>query len=267
MKKTLKDKGETTTSEPSTKRGGDFPEKVSRVIAQRAMFICSSPDCYRLTGYGTTDGKVRSVAEAAHMIAASTRGPRADRSATVMRKAADNGIWLCKICHTKIDNDPVQYTLEMLREWKKAHEDVIRRIVGKDLEAALLSLKNARQYHQQSRELVSFLENKRVFYEAMDNERPSLVLDSLSLIRERLIAVRANVDPESNVFLAMNQLQRAIDTFLRDIGASTNMRTLKCNASDPNWRRFSKELLQFRAGMIIIIKVIAGNADYKLTWF
>lgn len=150
---------------------------------------------------------------------------------------------------------------------KTDHEDVIRRIVGEDLEAALLDLRNHKRYHDETREFVSFLENKRVLYEGMDHEFPPRVLDSLELIRQRLIETRARVNPDTELFTALNQLQKAINNFLRDIGKNTDLKSLQCDSTDPEWQRFSAELLKLRRGIIIIVKILSGNADYKLTWF
>ena len=35
---------------------------------------------------------------------------------------------------------------------------------------------------------------------------------------------------------------------------------------DPVWVKFSEELLKLRSGIIIILKVISSDADYKLRW-
>jgi hypothetical protein len=243
----------------------DFPKKVTQQIAQTAMYICAK--CLCLTGYSTSEGKARAIAEAAHMTAASANGPRGDpsRSKDYLR-SAENGIWLCKKCHSLIDDDPAAYPEKALGKLKTDHEDVIRRIVGKDLEAALLDLRNHKRYYDETREFISFLESKRVLYELMDNEFPPRVLDSLELIRERLVQTRAKVNSNSDLTLALNQLQKAINSFLRDIGKDTDLRELRCNGEDPKWVRFSSELVKLRNGIIIIVKVLSGNADYKLTW-
>lgn len=243
----------------------DFPPKVVREIAQKAMYICAR--CLCLTGYSTSEGNARTIADAAHIKPASKKGPRAGSKVTPGQlKSSANGIWLCKVCHKLCDDDPTHFDEPRLKQMKTDHEDVVRRIVGKSLEAALLNLRNHRQYHDETREFVSFLENKRVLYEGMDQEFPPRVLDSLALIRERLIQTRAIINPDTELFLALNQLQKAIDRFLREIGKDTDLRTLRCDSNDPNWRRFAAELSKLRAGMVIIIKVLSGNADYKLTW-
>ena len=244
----------------------DFSPAVKKEIAERAMYICAHPTCYRLTGYGTEEGKARTIADAAHIEAAGETGPRAPDKQSALLASADNGIWLCKICHKKVDDSPESYSEAMLKEWKHNHEDVIRRIVGKDLEAALLDLRSHKRYHDETRVFLSFIESKRVLYEGMDHEHPPRVLDSLGLIRARITDTRAKVDPESSLFSALNRLQQAINTFLRDIGKDTDLNSLKCDCNDPKWRRFSDELFKLRDGMVIIIKILSGNADYKLTW-
>jgi hypothetical protein len=253
----------------STSKGTrqDFSATVAAKIAQKAMYVCSNPNCLRMTGYGTSEGKARTIAEAAHIEPASKKGPRSTGSApSASAKLESNGIWLCSICHKKIDDDPEWYPSETLRSWKSDHESVIRRIVGKDLEAALLDLRTQKRYHEECRELLSFLESKRVLYEGLDHEFPPRVLESLELIRERVIQTRAKVSPDSDVFLALNKIQEAVNSFLRDIGPSTDLRVLRCDSNDPTWRTFSDALIRLRTGIVIIMKIVAGDAGYSLSW-
>jgi hypothetical protein len=251
-------------------REHNFSPAVVKEIAQKAMYICSNPACLCLTGYATSEGKARSIAEGAHILPASNKGPRATNKSshsTIDPRSSKNGIWLCKICHDKVDDDETYYTPDVLFEWKKNHEEVIRRIVGKDLEAALLDLRNHKRYHEETRELISFFESKRVLYVGLDKEFPPRVLESLEIIRERIVQTRAKVNPDTDLFLALNNLQKAINRFLRDIGTDTDLMTLRCDNSNPAWVRFAAELEKLRAGILIIIKVLSGEANYKATWF
>lgn len=73
----------------------NFSRSVTRQIAENAMLICSNPFCLRFTGYSTTEGKSRAIAEAAHIAAAGKKGPRADSTLSTERlRSAENGIWL-----------------------------------------------------------------------------------------------------------------------------------------------------------------------------
>lgn len=244
----------------------EFSEGVRRKIAQRAMYICSNPACLCVTGYDNSEGKPRSIAEGAHIEAASENGPRSSAGMAGTAGKEENGIWLCRICHALVDQDPSRYSARLLKRWKKDHVEILRGIVGKDLEAALLGLKGHRRYHEEMREFISFLESRRVLYEGFDSEFPPRVLESLNLIRERIVQTRARVNPGSELFLALNRMQEAVNKFLREIGPSTDLSTLRCDSNDPNWRSFSAELEKLRTGIVILMKVLAGNADYKLSW-
>lgn len=62
------------------------------------------------------------VAELAHIIPASTKGPRATEGSDlteVERADPANILVLCPTCHTMIDKGPSQYPAEVLRRWKE----------------------------------------------------------------------------------------------------------------------------------------------------
>lgn len=245
----------------------NFTPKIKEQIAREAMYICSSPDCYRLTGYNTTEGKARTIAEGAHILAASENGPRADdKKDSAFLRSAENGIWLCSICHTKVDNDPQYYSESMLKEWKSNHVELLRRLVGKDIEAALLELRNEKRNHQDIRDFLSFMDDRRVLYEGLDMEFPPRVLESIEMIRSRVIQLRAQVFDNAQVTTALKQIQSAIHEFLSSVGSDTNLRTLKCNSCDLNWVKFRDELIKFRKAIVIILKVLSDDTSYELQW-
>lgn len=85
-------------------REHDFSQTVVKEIAQKAMYICSNPQCLCLTGYGTTEGKARSIAEAAHVLPSGKKGPRADDKSSHTKidlPSSENGLWLCKFAMRK----------------------------------------------------------------------------------------------------------------------------------------------------------------------
>lgn len=250
-------------------REHNFSQTVVKEIAHKAMYICANPSCLCFTGYATTEGWPRSIAEGAHILPSGKKGPRAKDVAAfpnIDRASSANGIWLCKNCHGEVDADPNSFSTDRLFKWKSQHEEVIRRLVGKDLEAALLDLKNTKRYHQEVREFVSFIESRRVLYEGMNMEFPPRVLDSLNLIRDRLSKTRASVNSDSDLFVTLNSLQEVINDFLRRIGPKTDLNSLQCNSNDPVWVKFAEELEKLRTEIVITLKVLAGDAQYKLVW-
>jgi hypothetical protein len=153
-----------------------------------------------------------------------------------------------------------------LAEWKRLHEAVIRRIVGLDLEAAIAELRSSKRYVTESRELLAFLDSKRVFYEGLDSEFPPRVLDSLMLIRERVASVRAKVATDSQLFAVLGGLQEVIRHFLKEIGPDTNLERLQCDSRNPTWVKFANELIKLRQEFTVLLRPIAASAGHPLAW-
>jgi len=110
----------------------EFPLKVQRLLYKRVGTVCSNPACGVPT-FGPTEepDKYTNVGVAAHITAASPEGPRFDLNLSQKdRKSASNGIWLCRICDKKIDSDPQQYTVAILKEWKTKAEERARAALG-----------------------------------------------------------------------------------------------------------------------------------------
>ena len=106
----------------------DFTNIVKTVIAQRAGYMCSRPECRRLTiGPHDDPSKSLSIGVAAHICAASPGGPRFDPDQSPEdRKCPENGIWLCHNCSDIIDKNPSDYPPDLLRQWKTEHENLLK---------------------------------------------------------------------------------------------------------------------------------------------
>lgn len=103
----------------------DFGESVKRVLAARAGYICSNPECRALTS-GPQDNptKAVNVGVAVHIMAASAGGPRYDVTLSPEQRSA-----LCQNCAKLIDND--RFSLELLTRWRADAETEARSRVGK----------------------------------------------------------------------------------------------------------------------------------------
>jgi hypothetical protein len=106
------------------KNRDDFSEKIIKQLERRVNGFCSNPEHRAATsGPSTKDDKANSIGVAAHITAAAPGGPRyAPTLSQQERKHINNAIWLCSNCATMIDKDPERYTVEILRQWKKAAE-------------------------------------------------------------------------------------------------------------------------------------------------
>lgn len=111
----------------------DFTKKTVDLLAKRAGFLCSNPDCNILTvGAAPTADKSMIVGVAAHITAAAPGGPRYDPTLTPeQRRHHSNGVWLCETHGKAVDSDAEHFTVEMLRKWRQtAEENSLRTILA-----------------------------------------------------------------------------------------------------------------------------------------
>jgi len=102
----------------------DFAEKTKEIMAHRAGYRCSKPDCGIPTrGAASDDDRTINIGFAAHITAASPGGPRYDSTLTTKkRRHHGNGIWLCGTHGKLVDSDESHFTVEELLKWKKLAE-------------------------------------------------------------------------------------------------------------------------------------------------
>lgn len=106
----------------------NFTETTRRQLWERAGSRCSNPHCKILTSASNRDSLDKSVrvGHGAHITAASSDGPRYDKSLTsAQRKHYDNGIWCCYNCGHRIDTEFKTFTVEQLKQWKREAEQSI----------------------------------------------------------------------------------------------------------------------------------------------
>ncbi|MEZ9369892.1 HNH endonuclease [Shewanella sp. 10N.286.51.B2] len=113
----------------------DFSESTKRTLFERVGGMCSNPECCIQTKAAhSSNDKSISVGQAAHIVAASSDGPRAEIFMTeIERKDISNGIWLCGNCHTAIDRDEDSFSTDMLQKWKSVAELRAKKNLGKKL--------------------------------------------------------------------------------------------------------------------------------------
>lgn len=108
----------------ANKRRDDFSPNTIDTMAKRVTYICSNPECGKITvGPNSDKNKATNIGVAAHIKAAAPGGKRYDLGMTSdERSDISNGIWLCQSCSKLIDTDENVYTVELLLEWKKLAE-------------------------------------------------------------------------------------------------------------------------------------------------
>lgn len=107
----------------------DFTKTTIRSLQIRVGGYCSRPECRKMTIIPSAGdpSSFETTGRAAHITAASEKGPRYDASLTpAERKSASNGIWLCADCADLIDkNGGDDYSCELIRSWKARAEQEV----------------------------------------------------------------------------------------------------------------------------------------------
>ncbi len=112
-------------------RGQANPDRHTtlRLFSDSAGY-CQRPGCPNHLFVDTGTRNVH-VAEMAHIVAASDKGPRADAKVTEADKGLyDNLILLCANCHTTIDKAPADFPDDMIRDWKRQRVERIKALFG-----------------------------------------------------------------------------------------------------------------------------------------
>ncbi len=232
------------------------------------MYVCSNPDCLRITGFSTKEGKPRAIAEAAHILPASDKGPRRTDDVVlpdgsgVKRGAEENAIWLCLSCHYRVDTDWEMYPEELLLQWKREHEDRASALVGLDLEQSLLRLAEVRVGHDWAREMLAWLDAHRFMYFEDIHERPEWVLKAVDALRVKLVDMRARVlDMNSDLGRALSGIEIAVQEFIVALN-DIRVDKLQVTWGDPDFMTFSEALTRMRSRILKSVKVIVEREKY-----
>lgn len=108
----------------------NFTQPTKSSLAKNVHFRCVYRGCPLVTHASTPYEENINLGHAAHITAASAGGPRFDEDLTpAQRRAYENGAWLCANHATLVDNDPITFPPELLREWQRLMEESARSAV------------------------------------------------------------------------------------------------------------------------------------------
>lgn len=225
----------------------EFKTSVKKILGQRAAYFCSNPDCMKLTaGPHSDSGKAVITGHAAHICAASLKGPRFDPSQTSeQRGSIKNAIWLCRECGVLVDLDIEGYPVERLLRWKADHEAMMHEIRQMGYSRSLALLQSAKAEPETAKAILDVVQDRRAFWENFDIERPDHVRRSLDRTRLQLTDLKSRIPSGSPMDVFLNTMTKTIRSFFQRM-AKIDLQTLKCNSMDPDWAAFADALRALR---------------------
>lgn len=241
-----------------TKRD-DFKAVTKVALARRAAHFCSNPRCLKLTiGPHSDPTKALTSGHAAHIHAASVLGPRYKASQTIAdRISIDNGLWLCRECGVIVDGDECTYDAELLRKWKKDHENMVSEVRTEGYSRSLALLQSGRMEPQIAKEIVSAMTDRRSLWATFDAECPDHVRQSLDELRRRFTTIRGKLIDGTAIDEILLSLIKTILIFF-DAVKSVDLRTLRCSSVDPEWIHFNDALSALRKSIGMQIANLAN---------
>jgi hypothetical protein len=249
----------------------NFTIGTRRAVAQKAMYLCSNPECLRVTGFVTAKGKPRAIAQVAHIQAAAAGGPRREDivvlpdGSMLERGSEGNAIWLCVPCHIRVDSDADSYPSELLVEWKNEHEQLISSLVGLDLEQSLLKLGGMRRSHDVAHDLLRWIDSHRFMWNDESYEFPKDVHVALDQLRYKLTAIGAGVYRADSVLLmTVDQLEAAVLRFFDAFG-TIRIDDIVATSGTPQFDLFMDALTRLRFDIMHAVHPLAAleKFDFK----
>ncbi|MGW5515345.1 HNH endonuclease [Nocardia africana] len=203
--------------------GGEFTAPTKALVAARAGYMCSNPDCSRLlVGPELTEPdaymKAR-IGEVAHIFGEKLHSARHDPTMSDRQRAApENAIFLCPACHTLIDNNGgIGYPATVLVEWRDEHTRKVRRLLTSPRLPLLPRLMRREQNAEVVAHVFDVLADKRSLHEYAELETFLHVVKALGQIRTQLTAALRQVHDDDKLKSEIQAISVAARTFMKNV--------------------------------------------------
>lgn len=196
-----------------------FIAKVAEMIAYRAAYICSNPECNTLTiGAAISDPNLKNKkGEAAHILGEKTGAARYEANPSIDVDGVENGLWLCANCHTIVDkNKGVDYPAKDLFEWKKEHEETISMLLRTHKSPLPLIYRQSTN-RKVAQNIVDLISNKGAYFQHSYIEDPEHVISSIDHVRKRIQREVRDIDSDKRLQGICRSIQDANREFMNEL--------------------------------------------------
>lgn len=202
-----------------------FKQKVAEMIAYRAAYICSNPDCNTLTiGPAITESNLKNKkGEAAHIYGEKPSAARYNSTPSINVDSVENGLWLCANCHTLIDkNNGIDYSISQLFNWKKDHEDTISMLLQTHKSPIpLISRQSTNRKIAQN--IVDLISSKGAYFQHSLIEDPAHVISSIDQVRRSIQREVRDIDSDKRLKQICRAIQDANREFMNELSRDSSL--------------------------------------------
>lgn len=195
-----------------------FKVKTAEMIAYRAAYICSNPECNTLTiGAAINDPLLKNKkGEAAHIIGEKAGAARHDPNPSVDVHGVENGLWLCANCHTLIDkNKGADYYSKDLFAWKKDHEETISMLLRTHRSPIPLISRQSTN-RKIAQKIVDLISSKGVYFQHSSIENQTYVIASINEVRKTIQQEARGIDYDKRLKEICRSIQDANREFMNE---------------------------------------------------
>lgn len=202
-----------------------FKAKISEMIAYRAAYICSNPECNTLTiGAAISDPQLKNKkGEAAHILGEKAGAARYEASPSIDVDGVVNGLWLCANCHTLVDkNKGADYPAKDLFEWKIDHEETISMLL-RTHKSPLPLISRQSTNRKIAQNIVNFISNKGAYFQHSSIENPAHVISSIDQVRKRIQREVRDIDSDKRLQGICRSIQDANREFMNELSRDSSL--------------------------------------------
>jgi hypothetical protein len=195
-----------------------FSQEVKDLVAYRAAYVCSNPDCLRLTA-GPSLASLRlkvKIGEAAHIVGEKLLSARHQPLGDAALNDIANALWLCASCHTEIDkNSGIDFPTPLLKQWKADIEARISSIL-KTHQSPLPLYERSSSNSTIAQNVADIIGNHGAFFQQLAYENPSAVLDSVKIVRMKLDRQHRQVSGDTRLRSIVKALHDACREYMNE---------------------------------------------------
>lgn len=202
-----------------------FKAKISEMIAYRAAYICSNPECNTLTiGAAISDPQLKNKkGEAAHILGEKAGAARYEANPSIDVDGVVNGLWLCANCHTLVDkNKGADYPAKDLFEWKIDHEETISMLL-RTHKSPLPLISRQSTNRKIAQNIVNFISNKGAYFQHSSIENPAHVISSIDQVRKRIQREVRDIDSDKRLQGICRSIQDANREFMNELSRDSSL--------------------------------------------